>query len=1110
MTTTEELKSFSEYINVNDIENKTVDEYISLRGDSEKVGNAFKYPPGWDRYNLTNVKIIRIILIGGGGAAGLTTNDNTEKDHFQGGSGASGQVLDIRNINLDLPTQPLPFIHVGLGGFAKVKDGETTFIMIGKKLYALGGINGVYNSANLTEKFLRISNGGTVWTKQLNQSIGDGTAKPTNNAGTNGGTITNYTTGDFDYNDVSNNTAPPDIDRNDDDWTNIGVNAFTNDRKYGYGRAGGKKGYRTDKHVGYNGYARIYLSANGEKKVQTPSFISTANFPSYPLTSGLIFDVYNTYIVNQENRIWKTHDYVATNFASISSAIPISLPPFSPFSIQWTGYFKADVSGQWRFNISSNDGSYVWVWLGEEAFDGYTKNNALIDNDGINNGAITKSWDAELTSDKYYYIRIQYGNSSGSSSFSFTFNGPSGSSASTPTGNGSEFLFTNYKTTIQNIVNILPSWYFVFPTRSTDIFSTDIVYYEDTSTSSQQKTLLNKITNATDTNAVTMVSDPGRIYSSYLYKFNGPLSYFYFNMYTAKINTTRMFWIYVTSSQADKDVFCSSNYKISFDTSQKIVVKLNGSTTATCDIPQPLNQWTHYAIVCTDTSCNIYMNGSLNQTVAGKLSNEDYSNVSLGKFTGYMHNMRLYNQTVDQTGIEKIKNDTDIQLKAIDFNLPSITSNVSPVIPTSINTIPIQYFPTSISSGKPMEKDPVIPNTSTYVYQFNSTYSLYLATAMKQTNVVMFWVYNTDTDMVAVSDIFCSDAYKISFNAEKKLTVTLNATSTTPSSIICTTVHPTNAWVHYAIVCNNGTEKTCSIYMFGELAGSETDVGLSKNETRGITIGGYGLLLQNFKGYLYGIQLINDPTISTISTTISNVISTTAIMLIPEMVNITYTDKKDMPLTFSKVSYLLTDKDKKTITKEMVKDPNNTDKFVYGFDSTYTIKLITAMKPLNSLLLWIYTSEYTGGKDVFCSNNYRVSFDQNENLMVTLNASSTKDTVISTITHPYKAWTHYAILCDVSKCSIYMNGILVASKANVKLTATDYSGICVGGHNQTPSFNGCLYGQLYNSVLDKSLVNINMSQTSIMPIPDNVQFPISSDSKPLPKVNEIEIRYFKK
>ena len=134
--------------------------------------------------------------------------------------------------------------------------------------------------------------------------------------------------------------------------------------------------------------------------------------------------------------------------------------------------------------------------------------------------------------------------------------------------------------------------------------------------------------------------------------------------------------------------------------------------------------------------------------------------------------------------------------------------------------------------------------------------------------------------------------------------------------------------------------------------------------------------------------------------------------------------------------------------------------------------------------------------------------------MITLNATndSAQMNIVSSQPHPSNAWTHYAIICNdaAQSCSIYMNGILVQSKTNVKLTATDYSGITLGGYNQIPSFKGYLYGQLYNSVLNKSVVNINMSQTSIMRIPDNIQFPISSDSNPLSKVNEIEIRYLKK
>ncbi len=90
-------------------------------------------------------------------------------------------------------------------------------------------------------------------------------------------------------------------------------------------------------------------------------------------------------------------------------------------SYQWLGYWLATadtvfVDGNAYFYLTSDDASYLWI--GNTALTGYTTGNPVINNGGLHSSQ-TIQGSTPMTAGVYYPIRIQYGQSTGSSAFQF-------------------------------------------------------------------------------------------------------------------------------------------------------------------------------------------------------------------------------------------------------------------------------------------------------------------------------------------------------------------------------------------------------------------------------------------------------------------------------------------------------------------------------------------------------------------------------------------------------------------------------------------------------------------------------------------------------------------
>jgi hypothetical protein len=104
-------------------------------------------------------------------------------------------------------------------------------------------------------------------------------------------------------------------------------------------------------------------------------------------------------------------------------------------SYLWRGYFLAPADGTYRFQTTSDDGSYVWLG---STVDGI-RSQSIVDNGGNHAPQTRTSGNYILTGGFFYPIKILYGNSGGAGSIVFRFNVNGGAF----TNNGTGYYFYN-------------------------------------------------------------------------------------------------------------------------------------------------------------------------------------------------------------------------------------------------------------------------------------------------------------------------------------------------------------------------------------------------------------------------------------------------------------------------------------------------------------------------------------------------------------------------------------------------------------------------------------------------------------------------------------------
>ena len=117
----------------------------------------------------------------------------------------------------------------------------------------------------------------------------------------------------------------------------------------------------------------------------------------------------------------------STGHAVVENFTIVSEPATT--SESFLGYFRADYTGTWTFNVTDSD-DYTALWIGTNAVTGYTIGNALL------NALFpaTPSATINLVAGTFYPIRVYYGNNGGPGACGITYSNPDLSTTADLTG----------------------------------------------------------------------------------------------------------------------------------------------------------------------------------------------------------------------------------------------------------------------------------------------------------------------------------------------------------------------------------------------------------------------------------------------------------------------------------------------------------------------------------------------------------------------------------------------------------------------------------------------------------------------------------------------------
>jgi hypothetical protein len=121
-----------------------------------------------------------------------------------------------------------------------------------------------------------------------------------------------------------------------------------------------------------------------------------------------------------------TNSGSVVDFSSITQATNsnIKVGFVGSFSLEWIGYlYTGTQSGNWTFSTKSDDGSYLW--LGDNALQGYTVGNSLVNNCGSHMMTLVTG-STQLDAKTYYPIRVLFGNKNKGYGMIISFKSPDG------------------------------------------------------------------------------------------------------------------------------------------------------------------------------------------------------------------------------------------------------------------------------------------------------------------------------------------------------------------------------------------------------------------------------------------------------------------------------------------------------------------------------------------------------------------------------------------------------------------------------------------------------------------------------------------------------------
>lgn len=160
---------------------------------------------------------------------------------------------------------------------------------------------------------------------------------------------------------------------------------------------------------------------------------------SYSLAPGLYRKKYDGYFA--DDVLWFKNKLVMHGIADpVLSYQHTQLD--DTFSFQWKGYFKPPVTGEYNFWLLSDDASYMW--LGQNAYSGYTTANALVQNGSEHSDRWSNNLRSVVLDANYYYpIRIQSGDNGSVESMQLFYGLINNQGVSTGTRNFAGTLYYN-------------------------------------------------------------------------------------------------------------------------------------------------------------------------------------------------------------------------------------------------------------------------------------------------------------------------------------------------------------------------------------------------------------------------------------------------------------------------------------------------------------------------------------------------------------------------------------------------------------------------------------------------------------------------------------------
>ncbi len=180
------------------------------------------------------------------------------------------------------------------------------------------------------------------------------------------------------------------------------------------------------------------------------TLLSNNNVDTWTATSGVGLANPNVYNGTSYNFTSLNTSTTSTNTSGINA---FGSNGQKYYSVVWYGYFKPNVTGQWIFSLTSDDGSYLWINsdptsgiintnpiigsvdnfpstnLSSLGITTGTSSNSLINNGGTHGATLITS-SADFTLGKYYPIVILYGQSVSAAKISLSVTSPNGTTYS--------------------------------------------------------------------------------------------------------------------------------------------------------------------------------------------------------------------------------------------------------------------------------------------------------------------------------------------------------------------------------------------------------------------------------------------------------------------------------------------------------------------------------------------------------------------------------------------------------------------------------------------------------------------------------------------------------